>query len=83
MREFDRSFHKANHISPTHARMIAMKLLLLLLMLVLPLAAIGERGNKDDATITKTKTIIDEGNCFLKFSAIFVLASSISFSCQF
>ena len=59
--------------------MIAMKQLLLLLLLVLlPLAAIGERANKDDATITKTKTIFDGGNCYLKFSAIF-LASSMFF----
>ena len=59
-----------------------MNLLLLLLMLVLPLAAIGERATKDDATITNTKTIVDGGNCLLKFSAIFLLASSIFFSCR-
>ena len=62
--------------------MIATKLLLLLLLLLLPLAAIGERANKDDATITKTKTIVDGGNCLLKFSAIFLLASLIVFSCR-
>jgi hypothetical protein len=62
--------------------MIAMNLLMLMLLLLLPHAATGERGNKDDATITKTKTIADGGNCLLKFSAIFLLASSIFFSCR-
>ena len=78
------SIPQRSHISPTptHARMIATKLLLLLLLLLLPLAAIGERANKDDATITKTKTIFDGGNCLLKFSAIFLLASLIVFSCR-
>jgi hypothetical protein len=60
--------------------MIATKLLLLLLLLVLPHAAIGERANKDDATITKTKTIVDGDNCLLKFSTIFLFASLIFFS---
>jgi hypothetical protein len=56
--------------------MIAMMplLLLVLMLLLLPPAAIGERASKEDATITKTK---DGGNCLMKFSAIFFLASSI------
>ena len=49
--------------------MIVTKLLLLLLLVLVPLAAIGERAHEDDATTIKTKTDwkiwkrSDGGNC--------------------
>ena len=62
--------------------MIVTKLLLVLLVLLQPLAAIGERANKDDASKTKMDWKLwkqpDGGDCLLTFSRIF-LASPISF----